>query len=50
MRRRPTRFETGGEGFLWYHDEIVARLQELLPDSRSVRLLTVEVARLHGLA
>lgn len=40
------RFKTGQEGFLWYHRAMAARLAELLPNSRSVRLLQLEVERL----
>lgn len=33
------RFATGREGFLWYHDAVMAVLQRKLPDSRSVARL-----------
>lgn len=43
------RFKTGRDGFVWYHDEILAVLQERIPASRSVRALTTEMAGLHAL-
>lgn len=33
------RFKTGMEGFIWYHEEVWRVLDDLLPNSRSVRLL-----------
>ena len=41
------RFKTGREGFLWYHDEVLAVLQQRIPDSRSVRAFAIEMADLH---
>lgn len=40
------RFRTGREGFVWYHQAMSESLSVLLPSSRSVRLLAIEVARL----
>lgn len=33
------RFKTGREGFIWYHTEVLQVLQQLVPRSRSVRLM-----------
>lgn len=33
------RFKTGKEGFIWYHEEVLRILSEVLPGSRSVSLL-----------
>lgn len=42
------RFKTGREGFVWYHEQMATRLGQLLPGSRSVALLEVEIAALAG--
>ncbi len=34
-----SRFKTGREGFLWYHEQMFAGLADLLPQSRSVERL-----------
>ena len=42
-----SRFKTGRDGFLWYHQEMLDRLGALMPGSRSVaemRLLMMELA------
>lgn len=40
------RFKSGRDGFLWYHERMVAELKTLLPGSRSVVLLEREVSAL----
>lgn len=41
-----TRFRTGRDGFVWYHEEMAQALEGLVPASRSVRLLRGEMARM----
>lgn len=41
-----TRFKTGREGFIWYHEQMLQVLEVFIPESRSVRLLRQEMARL----
>ena len=41
-----SRFKTGREGFIWYHDQVLAGLEQRIPESRSVTLLREEVSRL----
>jgi (p)ppGpp synthase/HD superfamily hydrolase len=43
------RFKTGREGFIWYHEQVLTRLQELIPSSRSVKLLSIELTHLKSL-
>jgi (p)ppGpp synthase/HD superfamily hydrolase len=40
------RFRTGRDGFLWYHESVLAALERRMPDSRSVRLLSLELRQL----
>ncbi|MFC6287583.1 HD domain-containing protein [Nocardioides sp. GCM10027113] len=42
------RFQTGREGFLWYHSQVLEILQQRLPKSRSVQLFALEHARLES--
>jgi (p)ppGpp synthase/HD superfamily hydrolase len=40
------RFAAGEEGFLWYHHSLLEQLKDLLPESRSVAQLDLELARM----
>lgn len=43
-----TRFTTGRDGFLWYHDQMLRGLQKQLPTSRSVQRLEGVMQALHS--
>ncbi len=44
------RFKTGREGFLWYHNEVLAVLLRRTPDSRSVQRLSQALEELAGIS
>ncbi|MGA9748948.1 MAG: hypothetical protein WBQ50_15925, partial [Nocardioides sp.] len=41
-----SRFKTGREGFVWYHEEVLNTLNGRIPTSRSVHIIERELSLL----